>query len=66
LPRASSRITLTEHAFTINMELGVLVAGSKLSAQVQEHFDRLIVDGMVTRVKAVTTVTRLFIESPLR
>ena len=33
---------LTEYAFTINMELGVLVTGGKLPAQVQEHFDQLI------------------------
>ena len=35
-------ITLTEYAFRINMELGVLVTGGKLPAQVEEHFSRLI------------------------
>jgi phosphatidylserine/phosphatidylglycerophosphate/cardiolipin synthase-like enzyme len=37
-----SSANLTEYAFTINMELGVLVTGGKLPGQVQEHFDRLI------------------------
>jgi hypothetical protein len=32
----------TEYAFTINMELGVLVTGGSLPGQVQEHFDLLI------------------------
>jgi phosphatidylserine/phosphatidylglycerophosphate/cardiolipin synthase-like enzyme len=40
-----SSANLTEYAFTINMELGVLVTGGKLPAQVQEHFDRLICVG---------------------
>ena len=37
-----SSANLTEYAFTINMELSVLVMGEKLPAQVQEHFDRMI------------------------
>jgi phosphatidylserine/phosphatidylglycerophosphate/cardiolipin synthase-like enzyme len=37
-----SSANLTEYAFTINMELGVLVTGGKLPGQVQEHFERLI------------------------
>jgi phosphatidylserine/phosphatidylglycerophosphate/cardiolipin synthase-like enzyme len=41
-----SSANLTEYAFTINMELGVLVTGGKLPAQVQEHFDRLMCLGM--------------------
>ena len=45
-----SSSNLTEYAFTINMELGVLVTGGGLPAQVQEHFDRLIVGGVVNRV----------------
>lgn len=44
-----SSANLTEYAFTINMELGVLVTGGKLPAQVQEHFDRLIGTGMLSR-----------------
>ncbi len=41
---------LTEYAFTVNMELGVLVTGGKLPAQVEEHFDRLIGVGILARV----------------
>jgi phosphatidylserine/phosphatidylglycerophosphate/cardiolipin synthase-like enzyme len=41
-----SSANLTEYAFTINMELGVLVTGGNLPAQVQEHFDRLVCAGM--------------------
>ena len=37
-----SSANLTEYAFTINMELGVLVKGGELPEQVQEHFRRLI------------------------
>jgi phosphatidylserine/phosphatidylglycerophosphate/cardiolipin synthase-like enzyme len=45
-----SSANLTEYAFTINMELGVLVTGGKLPAQVQEHFDRLVVGGTLATV----------------
>jgi phosphatidylserine/phosphatidylglycerophosphate/cardiolipin synthase-like enzyme len=45
-----SSANLTEYAFTINMELGVLVTGGSLPGQVQEHFDRLIVGGTLARV----------------
>lgn len=37
-----SSANLTEHAFTINMELGVLITGGNLPAQAEAHFDRLI------------------------
>jgi phosphatidylserine/phosphatidylglycerophosphate/cardiolipin synthase-like enzyme len=40
-----SSANLTEYAFTINMELGVLVTGGPPPLQVQEHFDRLIAGG---------------------
>src|SRR5262245_15578447 len=40
-----SSANLTEYAFTINLELGVLVTGGKLPGQVQEHFERLIGGG---------------------
>ena len=33
---------LTEQAFTINMELGVLLTGGPLPAQVEQQFDGLI------------------------
>jgi phosphatidylserine/phosphatidylglycerophosphate/cardiolipin synthase-like enzyme len=37
-----SSANLTEYAFTLNMELGVLMTGGPLPAQVEEHFDRLV------------------------
>jgi hypothetical protein len=40
----------TEYAFTINMELGVLVTDGKLPEQVQEHFDRLAGTGVLAGV----------------
>ena len=45
-----SSANLTEYAFTINMELGVLVTGGSLPGQVQEHFDRLIANNLLCRV----------------
>jgi phosphatidylserine/phosphatidylglycerophosphate/cardiolipin synthase-like enzyme len=45
-----SSANLTEYAFTINMELGLLVTGGQLPAQVQEHFDRLIEARQLVRV----------------
>ncbi len=45
-----SSANLTEYAFTINMELGVLVTGGSLPGQVQEHFDRLIQGGKLLGV----------------
>jgi phosphatidylserine/phosphatidylglycerophosphate/cardiolipin synthase-like enzyme len=44
-----SSANLTEYAFTINMELGVLVTGGALPDQVQEHFDRLIAGAILCR-----------------
>ena len=37
-----SSANFTEYAFTINMELGLLVTGGKLPAQVERHFERMI------------------------
>ncbi len=45
-----SSANFTEYAFTINMELGLLVTGGKLPGQVQEHFERLIEVGSFLRV----------------
>src|SRR5262245_31511495 len=45
-----SSANLTEYAFTINMELGVLVTGGKLPGQVQTHFDRLMLTGTLATV----------------
>jgi hypothetical protein len=41
---------MTEYAFSINMELGMLVTGGPLPQQVEEQFDRLIGDGVLMRV----------------
>jgi hypothetical protein len=40
---------LTEYAFTVNMELGMLVTGGGLPEQIEQHFDRMIQMGMLTR-----------------
>jgi phosphatidylserine/phosphatidylglycerophosphate/cardiolipin synthase-like enzyme len=45
-----SSANLTEYAFTINMELGVLVTGGDMPRQVEKHFDRLILAGTLARV----------------
>jgi phosphatidylserine/phosphatidylglycerophosphate/cardiolipin synthase-like enzyme len=45
-----SSANLTEYAFTINMELGVLVTGGKLPGQVEEHFDCMIGKGILLGV----------------
>ena len=45
-----SSANLTEYAFTLNMELGVLVTGGVLPAQVESLFDRLISVGVLVNV----------------
>lgn len=40
-----SSANLTEYAFTLNMEMGVLVTGGDLPARVEQHFDGLIRSG---------------------
>lgn len=45
-----SSANLTEYAFTINMELGVLVTGGVMPGQVEDNFDRLIETGVVEYV----------------
>jgi phosphatidylserine/phosphatidylglycerophosphate/cardiolipin synthase-like enzyme len=45
-----SSANLTEYAFTINMELGLLVTGGKLPGQVERHFEGLILAGALVRV----------------
>lgn len=37
-----SSANLTEYAFTLNMELGLLIFGGDLPSQVEAHFDRMI------------------------
>ena len=41
-----SSANLTEYAFTINAELGVLITGGALPARVESHFNRLIDTGV--------------------
>ena len=43
---------LTEYAFTVNMELGVLITSGTLPKQVETHFDRLIQTGVLIPVAA--------------
>jgi phosphatidylserine/phosphatidylglycerophosphate/cardiolipin synthase-like enzyme len=45
-----SSANFTEYAFSINMELGLLVTGGKLPEQVERHFERLIEVGSFLRV----------------
>jgi len=40
----------TEHAMELNMELGLLLHGGGLPAQVASHFDGLIAAGVLQRV----------------
>lgn len=46
-----SSANLTEYAFSINMELGMLVTGGPLPLQVEEQFDALIGNGVLLRVE---------------
>lgn len=45
-----SSANLTEQAFTINMELGLLLTGGTLPSQVEQQFDRLIGKGVLEQV----------------
>jgi phosphatidylserine/phosphatidylglycerophosphate/cardiolipin synthase-like enzyme len=45
-----SSANLTGYAFTLNMELGVLVTGGPLPGQVETHLGRLIGTGVLTAV----------------
>jgi phosphatidylserine/phosphatidylglycerophosphate/cardiolipin synthase-like enzyme len=42
-----SSANLTEYAFTINMELGVLITGGSLPIRIERHFQRLIDVGIL-------------------
>lgn len=46
-----SSANFTEYAFTINMELGLLVTGGKLPQQVERHFEQLIQSEQLQRIK---------------
>jgi phosphatidylserine/phosphatidylglycerophosphate/cardiolipin synthase-like enzyme len=41
-----SSANLTGHAMTLNMELGLLVHGGPLPAQVETHLERLVERGV--------------------
>lgn len=45
-----SSANLTEYAFSINMELGMLVTGGSLPDQVEANFDRLIAAGVLEKI----------------
>lgn len=45
-----SSANLTEYAFTLNMELGVLIAGGSIPSQVEEHFRQSIELGILVQV----------------
>jgi phosphatidylserine/phosphatidylglycerophosphate/cardiolipin synthase-like enzyme len=45
-----SSANLTAQAFSINMELGVLVTSGNLANNVQERFGRLIKEGTIVAV----------------
>jgi phosphatidylserine/phosphatidylglycerophosphate/cardiolipin synthase-like enzyme len=45
-----SSANLTEYAFTLNMELGLLMTGGVLPGQVEKHFDRMIETKVLVRV----------------
>jgi phosphatidylserine/phosphatidylglycerophosphate/cardiolipin synthase-like enzyme len=47
-----SSANLTEYAFTLNMELGLLITGGDEPGRVEEHFDRLIEDRVLLRVES--------------
>jgi phosphatidylserine/phosphatidylglycerophosphate/cardiolipin synthase-like enzyme len=46
-----SSANLTQQAFTINMELGMLVRGGTMPKRVEQQFDRLIHQGILDRVE---------------
>jgi len=45
-----SSANLTQQAFTINMELGMLVRGGTMPSRVEQQFDRLIQNGQLKQV----------------
>jgi phosphatidylserine/phosphatidylglycerophosphate/cardiolipin synthase-like enzyme len=47
-----SSANLTEYAFSLNMELGLLVTGGETPSRVEAHFDCLIEEGVLTVVSS--------------
>jgi phosphatidylserine/phosphatidylglycerophosphate/cardiolipin synthase-like enzyme len=46
-----SSANLTEQAFRLNMELGILIAGTRFSGEVDEHFTELAGRGVLRRLR---------------
>ena len=46
-----SSANLTEQAFRLNMELGILVAGTRYSREIDEHFTELAGRGVLPRLR---------------
>lgn len=46
-----SSANLTQYAFNLNMEMGVLMTGGDLPAKVQDHFDGMIGTGILELIK---------------
>jgi phosphatidylserine/phosphatidylglycerophosphate/cardiolipin synthase-like enzyme len=44
-----SSANLTEQAFSINMELGVLITGGSTPVQVEAHFDKMVETGILVK-----------------
>jgi phosphatidylserine/phosphatidylglycerophosphate/cardiolipin synthase-like enzyme len=44
-----SSANLTEYAFTINMELGVLISGGPIPGRIEAHFERMIETGLLIK-----------------
>jgi phosphatidylserine/phosphatidylglycerophosphate/cardiolipin synthase-like enzyme len=49
-----SSANLTDQAFTINMELGLLIRGGRLPGQVEHHIQQLIDQGIFVKVEGET------------
>ncbi|HKQ72820.1 MAG TPA: DISARM system phospholipase D-like protein DrmC, partial [Blastocatellia bacterium] len=45
-----SSANLTEYAFTLNMELGLLITGGAIPEQVENHFHQMIQAGVLARL----------------
>jgi phosphatidylserine/phosphatidylglycerophosphate/cardiolipin synthase-like enzyme len=48
--RFLSSANMTQQAFTINMELGMLVRGGSMPSRVEQQFERLIQSGQLKQV----------------
>ena|SRR2546423_4039828 len=45
-----SSANLTEYAFTLNMELGLLITGGSLPEQVEKHFEQMLQKGILVKL----------------